>query len=172
MDDPYIALARASYTEYVTNGRQISPWHLGPAFLQTKAACFVTLYEHGDLRGCIGTLMPTKENLAEEIIHNAISACSRDPRFVPVTVEELPFITCSVDVLGVPEKVIVPSDLDPKKYGIIVSKDHRRGVLLPDLEGVDNIDTQIAIAKRKAGIHSKESVDIQRFTVVRYKNSY
>jgi len=113
--------------------------------------------------------MPTRKNVAEEIIYNAIAASSEDPRFYPVTPEELPYIEYSVDVLEHPEEVKDISELDPKVYGVIVEKGFRKGLLLPDLEGVDTVEQQLSIAKRKAGIwEGEEDVRIYRFTVTRY----
>ncbi len=134
---------------------------------QKKAGVFVTLHTlDGDLRGCIGTFLPTTENLAHEIAQNAISAALEDPRFAPVSSEELNDITVSVDVLSTPEEVKNEKALDPKKYGIIVESGWRRGLLLPDLEEVDTVEDQIRIAMIKAGI--KKYDKIYRFTVERY----
>lgn len=169
MEDAYVSLARASFTAYVREGRKIAvPEGLPREMLKSRSACFVSLHAHGELRGCIGTLEPTRASLAEEIIENAISACSRDPRFPPVAPEELEGIACGVDVLGEPESVAGPEALDPKRYGVIVSRGWHRGVLLPDLEGVEDVQTQLAIAKRKAGIAPDAACDLQRFTVVRH----
>ncbi|HCL89891.1 MAG TPA: AmmeMemoRadiSam system protein A, partial [Candidatus Atribacteria bacterium] len=121
-----------------------------------------------DLRGCIGTFMPTQENIAQEIIKNAISAAIDDPRFSPVTVSELEDLSISVDVLSAPEEVKDISQLDPKKYGVIVSSGYKKGLLLPDLEGVDTAEYQIDIAKRKAGIYPGEKVKLYRFEVKRF----
>jgi AmmeMemoRadiSam system protein A len=128
---------------------------------------FVTLHTlDGDLRGCIGTFLPTTQDLAHEIAQNAISAALEDPRFEPVSPEELDDIVVSVDVLSTPEEVKSEKVLDPKKYGIIVESGWRRGLLLPDLEDVDTIEDQIKIAMMKAGI--KKYDRIYRFTVERY----
>ncbi|WP_283170393.1 AmmeMemoRadiSam system protein A [Curtanaerobium respiraculi] len=169
MDDPYVALARASYTAFVNDGTRIKAPNMLPPYLRNeRGACFVSLHKDGELRGCIGTLEPTRRSIADEVIQNAISACSRDPRFPPVRPDELPRITCSVDVLGEPEPIEGIDQLDPKKYGVIVSSGWRRGVLLPDLEGVGDAQTQVAIAKRKAGIAPGDHCGLQRFTVVRH----
>ena len=122
----------------------------------------------GDLRGCIGTFMPTQENIAQEIIKNAISAAVDDPRFSLVISSELSDLTISVDVLSPPEEISDISELDPKKYGVIVSSGYKKGLLLPDLEGVDTAEYQIDIAKRKAGIYPGEKVKLYRFEVKRY----
>jgi len=173
--DPYINLAKKSIEEYVRSGKVISPNEidLPPEMQQKKAGIFVSLHlkENGKLRGCIGTFLPTKKNIAQEIIDNAISAATRDPRFLPVSKNELDKLEISVDVLNPPEFVEKKELLDPKKYGIIVrAEDGRTGLLLPDIEGVETIDDQIAIASCKAGIDpSQEKIQIYRFTVTRHK---
>ncbi|MBO4365494.1 MAG: AmmeMemoRadiSam system protein A, partial [Eggerthellaceae bacterium] len=149
--DPYVSLARASFTAYTLRKEHIAiPDDVPEEMKTTRAGAFVSLHMDGDLRGCIGTLGPVRKNLAEEIICNAIAACSEDPRFPPVTPEELLFIDCSVDVLGEPEDIEGLGQLDVKRYGVIVSRGWRRGVLLPDLEGVETVELQVAIAKQKA----------------------
>jgi len=129
---------------------------------------FVSLKKKGNLRGCIGTFIPTQENIAQEIIKNAISAAVDDPRFSPVTISELGDLTISVDVLSPPEEISDISELDPKKYGVIVSSGYKKGLLLPDLEGVDTAEEQVDIARRKAGIYPDEKVKLYRFEVKRY----
>ena len=133
-----------------------------------RRGAFVSLHAHGQLRGCIGTTGPTTANVALEIVQNAISACSRDPRFHPVSVEELETLEYSVDVLGQPEPISSPAELDVKKYGVIVSSGGRRGLLLPDLDGVDTVEQQIDIARQKGGISSRERYTLERFEVVRH----
>lgn len=137
--------------------------------LTGKAGAFVSLKKNGRLRGCIGTFEPTRPNLAEEVIRNAISSCSRDPRFDPVREEELDDLDISVDVLGEPEQVSDPNSLDPSRYGVIVKSGYRLGLLLPDLEGVDTIEEQISISRQKAGIGPREPVELFRFEVKRYR---
>lgn len=134
----------------------------------TRAGAFVSLHMNGRLRGCIGTISPTRDTLAEEIIENAISASTRDPRFSPVTSEELDYLEYSVDVLSPAEPIDSPEQLDVKRYGVIVTNGGRRGLLLPNLDTIDTVEEQIAIAKRKAGIGEHESVKLQRFEVVRH----
>lgn len=129
---------------------------------------FVSLHAHGQLWGCIGTTGPTTESVAWEIVQNAVSACSRDPRFMPVTVSELESLEYSVDVLGQSEPIASPDQLDVKKYGVIVSCDRRQGLLLPDLEGVDTVERKIDIARQKGGISSREKYTLERFEVVRH----
>ncbi len=133
-----------------------------------RAACFVSLKKRGDLRGCIGTLTPAEPDLGAEIARNAHSAAFHDPRFAPVGSDELADLSVSVDVLGAPERCD-PSALDPSCYGVIVASGFRRGVLLPDLEGVDSVAQQLDIALQKAGIASGEEFTVERFTVVRYR---
>lgn len=137
--------------------------------LKQKRGVFVSIKKKGELRGCIGTLSPTQPNLALEIINNAISSATRDPRFPPVKEDELKDLTYSVDVLGDSELVKEKSELNPERYGVIVESGWKRGVLLPDLEGVDSVEEQLDIALRKAGIRSNEKYEIYRFEVKRYK---
>jgi AmmeMemoRadiSam system protein A len=129
---------------------------------------FVSLHCPAGLRGCIGTIEPVCDSVAEEIIANAISAATRDPRFSPVGADELDGLEVSVDVLTAPEAVRSLDDLDPKTYGVIVQCGGRRGLLLPDLEGVDDAQTQVAIALRKAWIRPRERYQLYRFRVLRY----
>ena len=137
--------------------------------MQEQAGVFVSIHGHDGLRGCIGTFEPTQSNVAEEIIANAISSSTRDPRFPPVTPDELADLEYSVDVLTHPEPVESPDQLDAKNYGVIVESVWRRGLLLPDLEGVDTVEQQIAICRQKAGISPEEEVKLYRFEVKRYK---
>ena len=130
---------------------------------------FVSLKKDGRLRGCIGTISPTKSSIAKEIITNAVSAGTGDPRFDPVREEELDDLVYSVDVLGEPEDIKSKDELDVVKYGVIVSKGSRRGLLLPNLEGVDTVEKQIEIALQKAGIAADANYEMQRFEVVRHK---
>jgi len=168
-ENAYVRLARETIENYVKQGKIITPpKDLPEEMINQKAGVFVSLKKFGDLRGCIGTFMPTQENIAQEIIKNAISAAIDDPRFPPVTVSELEELSISVDVLSAPEEVKDTSQLDPKKYGVIVSSGYKKGLLLPDLEGVDTAEYQIDIAKRKAGIYPGEKVKLYRFEVKRY----
>ncbi|MDH4231221.1 MAG: AmmeMemoRadiSam system protein A [Nitrospirota bacterium] len=164
-----VELAKKTVEEYVRNRHEIStPGELIPE-MTAKAGVFVSIKKKGNLRGCIGTFMPHTENVAHEIIKNAISAATQDPRFEPVREDELNDLEYSVDVLTPPEKVGDISELDPKKYGVIVTHGSRKGLLLPDLEGVDSVEEQLRIAKMKAWIGPDEKVDIFRFTVSRYR---
>jgi len=138
-------------------------------FKTRRAGVFVSLKKHGELRGCIGTIGPVRPNIAEEIINNAISAGTQDPRFPAVREKELEDLVYSVDVLGRPEKIESIDELDVKRYGVIVTAGFRRGLLLPDLEGVDTPEQQVAIALQKAGIRPSEKSEMERFEVIRYK---
>lgn len=166
---PYVALAKQTIEEYVRTGRKPAPPDPVPEDMALKAGAFVSLKKAGDLRGCIGTIEPVHDNLALEIISNAIAASTRDPRFPPVSPDELAALDISVDVLSPPEPAAGPEALDPKRYGVIVRAGRRRGLLLPDIEGVDTVAEQIAICRRKAGIGPDEEVALQRFTVERHK---
>lgn len=163
-------LARRAVESYVQDNRIVSaPAGLPNFLLMERGAAFVSLKKSGVLRGCIGTTAPTQSNLAEEIIKNAIQAAMQDPRFPPVQPGELSELSYSVDVLEKPEKISDESALDPKKFGVIVESGFRKGLLLPDIEGVDTVEDQVNIAKRKAGIFSSEPVLLYRFKVTRYK---
>jgi len=168
-EDPYVRLARKTVESYVRRGEIIGvPNDLPEEMLRNRAGVFVSIKKNGQLRGCIGTIAPTRSCVAEEIIQNAISASTQDPRFEPVSPDELDELSYSVDVLGQPEDIYSPAQLDAKRYGVIVTSGSRRGLLLPDLEGVDTVEEQIAIAKRKAGIRDGEKVQLQRFEVIRH----
>jgi len=168
-ESAYVKLARETIKNYIKHGKIITlPLDLPKEMINQKAGAFVSLKKYGELRGCIGTFMPTQKNIAKEIIKNAISAAVEDPRFSPVNVSELEDLTISVDVLSNPEEVKDISQLDPKKYGVIVSSGYKKGLLLPDLEGVDTAKEQVDIAKRKAGIYPDEKVKLYRFEVKRH----
>ena len=169
-EDAYVRLARQTIETYVRTGRKISiPEGLPEELYAKQAGVFVSLKEEGKLRGCIGTIAPVRNNIAEEIIENAISASARDPRFRPVQPEELDKLVYSVDVLGETEEIVSKEELDVKRYGVIVSKGRKRGLLLPNLEGIDSVEEQIAIAKQKAGIReSDQKIRLERFEVVRH----
>lgn len=164
-----VRLALESLAHYLEHGVPMEAPREVPREFGRRAGVFVSLHKAGELRGCIGTVEPARASLAEEIIYNAISAGTRDPRFPPVTPEEIPYLDCSVDILGEPEPVEGYGQLDPSRYGVIVRKGWRTGLLLPDLEGVDTVEQQVAIACQKAGIrpHDRE-VELFRFTVTRY----
>lgn len=166
-ESPPVALARRAIETYVRTRRVIDP-EPAEGLLATQAGAFVSLHRNHELRGCIGTVAPTAPTLAQEIVHNAIQAATADPRFPPLSPDELDDLEISVDVLHEPEPCSF-DDLDPKQYGVIVSADWRRGLLLPDLEGVDTPEQQVAIAMRKAGIAPGERVRLERFRVDRYR---
>ena len=169
-EDEYIRLARKSLEEYIRTGnKSTEPSNLPEELHTTTAGCFVSLKKNGRLRGCIGTIAPTKPTLAQEIMANARSAATEDPRFDPVSEEELELLEISVDVLGEPEEIASPEELDVRKYGVIVTKGYRRGLLLPNLEGIDTVEQQIQIAMKKAGIPEGETVKLERFEVVRHE---
>ena len=168
-EHPLVELARQTIETYVRSHRCIeAPTDLTPE-MREQAGVFVSLHERGELRGCIGTFGPSTPNVAQEIIQNAISSATRDPRFPPVRAEELPQLEINVDVLTAPEAIQGPEELDPRRYGVIVESGRRRGLLLPDLEGVDTVAYQIEIAKRKAGIGLHEPVKLYRFEVRRFR---
>lgn len=166
---PFVKLAKDAINAYVRDRRKLSPPSPLPKEFEGRAGVFVSIKKEGALRGCIGTFLPYYKNIAEEIIHNAIAAATQDPRFAPVTAEELNTLSISVDILSEPEEVKDTSFLDPKKYGVIVECGMRRGLLLPDLEGVETVQEQLRIACLKAGIAEGEPIKIYRFTVKRYK---
>ncbi len=168
-EDAYVRLARKTIENYIRTGSIISlPEKLPKEMYAHRAGVFVSIKKEGRLRGCIGTLQATQPSIAEEILHNAISAAVNDPRFSPIDPEELDRLTISVDVLGEMEKIESQSQLDVKRYGVVVTSAHKRGLLLPNLEGVDTAADQIAIAKRKAGIGEEEEFHLERFEVVRH----
>jgi MEMO1 family protein len=167
-ESPQVKLARETVESYIARGEIPHPKNI-PAEMRGKAGVFVSLHKSDELRGCIGTIEPVEDNIAQEIIKNAISAATGDPRFFPVIADELPELQYSVDVLTEPEPISSEKDLDPKRYGAIVESGWRRGLLLPDLEGVDTIEKQIEICRMKAGISPKEPVKLYRFEVKRYK---
>ncbi len=179
-EDAYVQLARRTIEEYVRTGIQIKvPENLPEEMYEDRAGVFVSIKiksrnrgESGEalrLRGCIGTIQSVYPSIAEEIIHNAVSAAVKDPRFSPIMPDELDRLVISVDVLGGMERISSLDELDVKRYGVVVTKGYRRGLLLPNLEGVDTVEDQVAIAKQKAGIgEMEEGVMLERFEVVRH----
>ena len=165
---PLVELARKTVETHVKKGKTPHPKELTPEMRQ-RAGVFVSIHKLGELRGCIGTIEPRKDNVAEEIIANAVSSATRDPRFPPIAPDELDQLDYSVDVLTPPEPVESQDQLDPKRYGVIVEAGFKRGLLLPDLEGVDSVDYQIDICCQKAGITPDEPIKLYRFEVKRYK---
>ena len=166
---PLVQLAREAIREYLEKGEIIRLPDELTSEMKERHGTFVSLKMKGKLKGCIGTYEPATSCVAEEVIHNAISAATRDPRFMPVTLPELKEINISVDILTPPEPVRSISELDPKKYGVIVKSGYRRGLLLPDIEGVNTPEEQVEIAKEKAGIGQAEPVELFKFEVKRYK---
>jgi AmmeMemoRadiSam system protein A len=170
---PLVLLARRTIETYLRENVRIEPpTELSPE-MQGRAGAFVTIHRHGQLRGCIGTIHPTCATLAKEVIENAIAAATRDPRFPPVRADELPDLEIKVDVMGEPEPVESLDELDPERYGLIVeslSHPWKRGLLLPDLEGIDTAEKQVYWTRHhKAGITDPdEPVQMYRFEVRRY----
>ena len=168
-EDPFVRLARETVESYVLERKKpdVPDWAT-EEMLQRQAGVFVSIHKDGKLRGCIGTFLPTRDSIAQEIISNAISASTRDPRFDPIRPEELKWLEINVDVLSTPERISSTDELDVKKYGVIVSSGSRRGLLLPDLDGVDTVEEQVDIARRKGGIREGEPVTLERFEVIRH----
>lgn len=166
----FVEIAKKTVEEFIKKGK-IPPIPKDiPEEMRKKAGVFVSIKKRGQLRGCIGTFMPTMENIYEEIVRNAIAAATEDPRFPPVHEKELDELEYSVDILSPPEPVKSLDELDPKKYGVIVVKGWQRALLLPDIEGVNTVDEQLRITKLKAGIDPHDSdVEIYKFKVQRYK---
>ena len=170
MEDDYVKLARQSLETYVTTGKRLKlPKGLPKEMTANQAGVFVSLKKDGRLRGCIGTIEPTAASIAEEILRNAVSAGTGDPRFDPVAQGELPSLVYSVDVLGQAEPAPSMDDLDVKRYGVIVTKGYKRGLLLPNLDGVNTPEEQVGIALQKAGIPKNDKYSMERFEVVRHK---
>lgn len=170
MEDNYVKLAKKSVQKAVTGKEPEGIKKLKELLPDEPRGTFVTLKKlNGDLRGCIGTYTPVTESVREEIIRNASSAALEDPRFSPVKPDELGGLTVSVDILSQPE-VCDRKDLNPDKYGIIVEKGARSGLLLPDLEGIDSVEEQLEVTKNKAGIPPRdENFVIKRFEVERHE---
>ncbi len=165
---PLVRLARETVETYVKEGKTPQPEELTPE-MRPRAGVFVSIHKFGGLRGCIGTFEPIQRNVADEIIANAVSSATKDPRFSPIAPNELNDLSYSVDVLTAPEPIESKNELDPKKYGVIVEAGFRRGLLLPDLEGVDTVEHQIDICRQKAGIAPDKPIKLYRFEVKRYK---
>lgn len=167
-ESPPVKLARAGIIHYLKTGKYLKTPDEFRLLTEEKAGAFVSLKKFGQLRGCIGTIEATQPDLGQEIIRNAVAAALHDPRFEPVEIGEMDEITITVDVLGPAEKIRGEKELDPKKYGVIVSSGRKRGLLLPDLPGVDTVEDQVRIAREKAGIRPGEPISLERFTVTRY----
>ncbi|WHH59329.1 AmmeMemoRadiSam system protein A [Petroclostridium sp. X23] len=168
-EDPYVKLARESLTHYLIKGEYMQiPAYVTDEMAKSRTGVFVSIKKEGQLRGCIGTILPTTENVAKEIIRNAVEAGQHDPRFPAVDEGELGSLDFSVDVLTAPQKAS-KEELNPKKYGVIVKSGHKSGLLLPDLEGVDTVDDQLNIALQKAGISPNGKYTIEKFKVIRHR---
>jgi AmmeMemoRadiSam system protein A len=168
--DPLVELAGRAIEAYISDGVTLKPEPI-PGLEPRRAGVFVSLHlPDGSLRGCIGTTEGYRDSIEEEIVGNAISAATRDPRFFPVQSSELAGLDISVDVLGAAEEVDGPESLDPKTYGVIVrTADGRQALLLPDLEGVDTVEQQLRIVCRKGGIdYDRDHYRIYRFRVERH----
>ncbi|MBN1263696.1 MAG: AmmeMemoRadiSam system protein A [Candidatus Pacebacteria bacterium] len=182
MKQAILKLARESIKNYLETGQILTrPANLPHKLLQKQAGVFVSLHLRSDhsLRGCIGTFLPVRKNLAEEIIHNAIAAASQDPRFPPVALREFGNLEIAVDILSPPKMIAkefrpdrpLPAILDARKFGLIVSAGNgRKGLLLPDIPGVKSPSEQIKICLAKAGISNREKVNLEIFTVLRYSS--
>ncbi len=167
-EDEYVRLARRAAEHYVKTGTSLPlPGGLPAEMVSRRAGVFVSCKKRGILRGCIGTIAPVTDGIAEEIIRNARSAVAEDPRFNPVEADELPLLTYSVDILAAPEDTDFDG-LDPKNYGVIVTCGYKRGLLLPNLEGVATAEKQLEIAMQKAGIKPGDKYTLQRFEVIRH----
>lgn len=166
---PSVILARQALENIFSDEKlDLSEWK-NDELMKHPSACFVSLKTYdGRLRGCIGTILPTKPSLTLEIINNTIAAATSDPRFSPVEKKELDSLSISVDMLSIPEDIRSKSQLNHKKYGVIVKKGIKKGVLLPDLDGVNSVDEQLSIAASKAGIKNLIDLRVQRFTVERH----
>jgi AmmeMemoRadiSam system protein A/AmmeMemoRadiSam system protein B len=168
-EDAYVGLARLNIEHYVRHGRSAGlPAGLPPEMLSQRAGVFVSIKKQGRLRGCIGTIAPTRAHIAAEILENSVAAACRDPRFDPIQPDELDDLAYSVDVLAPAEPIAGPQELDVRRYGVIVVSGRKRGLLLPNLEGVDTVEQQIGIARQKAGIGPRDSYSLERFEVVRH----
>lgn len=170
-ENKYITdLARRAVEEYIVSGNEVEIDESElPKILKEEAGVFVTLKKQGKLRGCMGTFRPVQKNAAYEIISNAMTAAEKDPRFPEVKKEELNEIKISVDILSEPERIRDEDELDPQKYGILVKGGHQTGLLLPDLDGIDTVEKQLRVAKKKAGLKENSKVEIYRFEVSRYE---
>ena len=166
---PLVRLARDAVEAIVRERQLFEPPPLPPEEVPERAGCFVSLKTTGGLmRGCIGSVDPAEPDLLREVVRNAADAATRDPRFLPVAADELPYLVYCVDVLAAPEPVDGPHELDPRRYGVIVQNRRRRGLLLPDIEGVETVEQQVTIARSKALIELHEPVSLWRFEVTRY----
>lgn len=171
MNNYYINLAKSAVEIFIKEGRVMeTPKDLPEEILGRRSGVFVSIEKNGELRGCIGTYLPTRKNVAEEIIHNAIVAASADYRFAAINKKELAELSYTIYLLSEPELAKDISELDPKKFGVIVKKaPDKAGLLLPDLEGVDTPERQLEIACQKGGIDPAEEPIIYRFSVQKFE---
>lgn len=166
---PLLQLAKEAVETYVGDRRVLDPPKSLTGEMKEQAGVFVSIKKRGQLRGCIGTFEPTQDNVASEVIYNAISSATGDPRFLPIELHELGELEYHVDILTRPQPISSLDELDPRRYGVLVEDGYRRGLLLPDLEGVDTVEYQVSIARQKAGIFHGDPVQLYRFEVKRYK---
>lgn len=166
-ESPLVKYARQVVESFIKGEKLEESSNLSEYF-RGRAGVFVSIKKHGQLRGCIGTIEPTQPDILQEIKENAISAATRDPRFEPITIDELNDLVYSVDLLKPAEPISGIDELDPERYGVIVKSGYRTGLLLPKLEGIENAAEQVAIARKKAGIGPNEPVKLERFEVIRY----
>lgn len=166
---PFIALAHKAVKTYLENGQIISAPVPLPPEMSISAAVFVSIYTDGQLRGCRGTIIPTEPNLAEAIIQIAIASATDDPRFLPITLPEVPGIKIKIDVLSPLEPVKDINNLDEKVYGVMIQGGRRRAVLLPNIAAVDSVSRQLELVRKKAGLSPNEPANLYQFTVTRYE---
>lgn len=165
---PLVDLAIRSVKHHLENGQALPCPNPLPKEMQDQAGTFVSIKKNGLLRGCIGTISPKYANIAEEVIQNAIKAANEDPRFPAIEIQELKELTFSVDVLTPPEKIDDTKSLDVKRYGLIVSSEDKRGLLLPNMESVKTVDQQLKVCLKKSSIKEADNYELHRFEVKRY----
>lgn len=166
----YVKLARQSL-EYFVKHRKILelPENLPEKNINNRAAVYVSIMKWGQLRGCMGTITPTHENLGKEIIHDAIDAGIYDPLFNPVQEHELENLVYYVDILGEPEEIKGIEELNLSRYGVIVSIGNRVALVLPKMIGINTIEKQVELALLRAGIQKNEKYLLERIEVRHYK---
>lgn len=167
----YILLAKEAVEKYLQQRKIMAlPENLPAEFLNRRAGIFVTIFKDKELRGCIGTYLPVRDNIAQETVYNAIAAATEDFRFLPIQTDELPYLNYAVSILSEPIPIKDTSKLNPKKFGIIVKTGAKTGLLLPDLPGIETLEKQISIACQKAGIDPQtEKISIYKFAVEKYE---
>lgn len=168
--DPYVALAKEAVECYVrTRKVPLLKENLPDTVYTERAGVFVSISKFDELRGCVGSLCPLQKNIGEEIIYNAIAAAMEDPRFLPIEEKELPYLEYQVDILSETTEVKDMKELDAKKYGVVVRDHYRKGLLLPDIQGIESPLQQIRIALEKAGMSPDEPFQLERFEVRRHQ---